>query len=223
MYQGYHGYHTDGPARTGRYHKMFIMVDKGSAEASGEGGSTAAERVDNASNIRVVPSDRIVDIACKSAALEAPAPHGVSPTPTAHGASPEPSPPFARAAVDTLGGVSTSSVSEGGEADDVVEHHVEALDYALHEQVGTLLEGAWGDMRSDANAGGNPFHVKVDELACTIPMRPGDVLFFRDDIWHRTADMSIDRTALIIDILRLPLPDELGLEQEIELMSGVVN
>ena len=28
IYQGWHGWHLDGPAAAGRFHKLFIMVDK---------------------------------------------------------------------------------------------------------------------------------------------------------------------------------------------------
>lgn len=44
-----------------------------------------------------------------------------------------------------------------------------------------------------------------ENLGCDIPMSPGDILFFREDVWHRTQDMTLDRTGLIVDILRYPL------------------
>ena len=40
---------------------------------------------------------------------------------------------------------------------------------------------------------------------CAPRMLPGDVLFFREDVTHRTQDALLDRLALIVDILRLPL------------------
>ena len=44
-----------------------------------------------------------------------------------------------------------------------------------------------------------------ERLGCDIPMDPGDMLFFREDVWHRTQDMDLDRIGLILDILRFPL------------------
>lgn len=43
------------------------------------------------------------------------------------------------------------------------------------------------------------------QLGCTTSLRPGDVLFFREDIWHRSQDAELDRIALIVDVIRLPL------------------
>lgn len=42
----------------------------------------------------------------------------------------------------------------------------------------------------------------IERLACDVPLDPGDVLFTRDDVWHRTQDLSQDRLALKIDVLR---------------------
>ena len=39
-------------------------------------------------------------------------------------------------------------------------------------------------------------------------MEPGDLLFFREDTWHRTQDMDVNRLGLILDILRLPFRDQ---------------
>ena len=36
-------------------------------------------------------------------------------------------------------------------------------------------------------------------------MQPGDAIFFREDVWHRTQDTLVDRLALIVDIYRVPL------------------
>ena len=44
----------------------------------------------------------------------------------------------------------------------------------------------------------------IDRLACDVPLDPGDVLFWREDVWHRTQDLKFDRRALRIDIRRLP-------------------
>lgn len=61
------------------------------------------------------------------------------------------------------------------------------------------LEAAWGL---------DPTWRGLDRLACDVPLDAGDVLFFREDVWHRTQDMTSDRLALIFDILRLPLPEK---------------
>ena len=34
------------------------------------------------------------------------------------------------------------------------------------------------------------------------------MLFFREDTWHRTQDMDVNRLGLILDILRLPFRDQ---------------
>uniref|UniRef100_A0A7S2DAN9 Uncharacterized protein n=1 Tax=Haptolina brevifila TaxID=156173 RepID=A0A7S2DAN9_9EUKA len=44
-----------------------------------------------------------------------------------------------------------------------------------------------------------------ERLGCDIPLDPGDMLFFREDVWHRTQDMDLDRIGLIVDVLRFPL------------------
>ena len=59
-----------------------------------------------------------------------------------------------------------------------------------------LKREAWG-LRHDWHA--------YENLGCEIPMNPGDVLFFREDVWHKTQDALLDRLALIVDIYRVPL------------------
>ena len=49
-------------------------------------------------------------------------------------------------------------------------------------------------------------HLLFERVACNIPMDAGDVLFFREDIWHRTQNMDEPRISLILDVLRFPLP-----------------
>ena len=39
-------------------------------------------------------------------------------------------------------------------------------------------------------------------------LAPGDLLFTRDDVWHRTQDLSQDRLALKIDVLRFPREED---------------
>ena len=45
----------------------------------------------------------------------------------------------------------------------------------------------------------------LEGLGCDVPLDPGDVLFFREDLFHRTQDVLHDRIALIIDVWRMPL------------------
>ena len=45
----------------------------------------------------------------------------------------------------------------------------------------------------------------IERAACDVPLAPGDALFFREDIWHRTQDLQFDRHSLILDVLRFPL------------------
>jgi len=44
------------------------------------------------------------------------------------------------------------------------------------------------------------FYHGLNQLACTPILDPGDALFFREDVWHRTQDMKANRFSLIIDI-----------------------
>ena len=44
----------------------------------------------------------------------------------------------------------------------------------------------------------------IDRLGCNVSLDPGDILFWREDVWHRTQDVALDRIALRIDIQRLP-------------------
>ena len=45
----------------------------------------------------------------------------------------------------------------------------------------------------------------LEGMACDVPLDPGDVLFFREDLFHRTQDVLHDRLALILDVWRTPL------------------
>eukprot|EP00467_Chlorarachnion_reptans_P025238 CAMPEP_0114537408 /NCGR_PEP_ID=MMETSP0109-20121206/29564_1 /TAXON_ID=29199 /ORGANISM="Chlorarachnion reptans, Strain CCCM449" /LENGTH=268 /DNA_ID=CAMNT_0001721299 /DNA_START=236 /DNA_END=1042 /DNA_ORIENTATION=- len=40
----------------------------------------------------------------------------------------------------------------------------------------------------------------MDELACTVKMDPGDIIFFSENIQHRTQDMQVSRFAIIFDV-----------------------
>jgi len=44
-----------------------------------------------------------------------------------------------------------------------------------------------------------------EQFKCSTVMRPGDVLFFREDVFHKTQDTLTDRVSLILDIFRVPL------------------
>lgn len=57
---------------------------------------------------------------------------------------------------------------------------------------------------------GDAWQDLANPLSCTgdhAKLAPGDVLFFREDVHHRTQDSHIDRVSLIIDIHRQPLRD----------------
>ena len=54
-------------------------------------------------------------------------------------------------------------------------------------------------------------------------MAPGDVLIFREDVWHRTQDVLHDRTALIVDIMRFPLPGSLAELKPEDVKSATTN
>lgn len=43
----------------------------------------------------------------------------------------------------------------------------------------------------------------IHEYGCEVTMQPGDMLFFREDVWHRTQDIDIDRIALSTPIFRV--------------------
>ena len=49
-----------------------------------------------------------------------------------------------------------------------------------------------------------PLVQRMDELACTVPMEAGDVLLFREDVWHRTQDVSLDRVGKMVRFQALP-------------------
>ncbi len=65
----------------------------------------------------------------------------------------------------------------------------------LHGESGARLR-AWGV---------SPEWPLLDALGCDVTLRPGDMLFWREDVWHRTQDVSLDRVALRLDVLRFPM------------------
>ena len=45
----------------------------------------------------------------------------------------------------------------------------------------------------------------MEAFDCKPQLYPGDILFFREDVWHSTQDTMLDRISLIIDVWRMPL------------------
>lgn len=46
---------------------------------------------------------------------------------------------------------------------------------------------------------------RIERLGCKLQLTPGDMLFFREDVVHRTQDLECDRLAFSVPILRFPL------------------
>ena len=63
------------------------------------------------------------------------------------------------------------------------------------DPLASLKLSAWGVSDEDQH---------IDRLGCDMSLAPGDVLFWREDVWHRTQDVESDRVALRIDVLRFP-------------------
>lgn len=118
FYQGWHAWHVDGPSSRGRYHKIFVMLDKEGDRA--------------ATNIRLMP---------------------------AH----------------------------------------------WHHAFAGCMDAIGGPTGHDRSHGVHPFERAFDALGCDVILDPGDVVVFREDVWHRTQDMTADRSAIIFDVLRWPL------------------
>jgi hypothetical protein len=111
VFSGYHGYHQDGPHMIGRFHKVFVMVEK----------NRTTERREDA-----------------SAALT----------------------------------------------------NLMAVNAQTRYMVNCELEDESWDMA---------------RFECRPRLYPGDILFFREDVWHSTQDMALDRISLILDVWRMPL------------------
>jgi len=122
------------------------------------------------------------------------------------------------AAVTVVGGAAGKADGEASEAaGDGVDgcahclHHLSAIwptgwsgeapsamrDALMAERVARMR--AWGVL---------PAWPAIDALGCDVPLSPGDMLFWRDDVWHRTQDIMLDRVALRLDVLRFPLPGD---------------
>ena len=149
VYQGYHDWHTDGPAHYGRYHKLFVMVDKPGHEAK-------LERT----NVRLVPASSLNAHRC------------------------------------ALGDVAAEPA--------VIDAHWFNATWPRSKQNAAPPAAEEGKRRAWGVTG--DWH-GLEALSCPIPMAPGDLLFFREDVWHRTQDMELDRTSFIMDVLRFPLEE----------------
>ena len=64
-----------------------------------------------------------------------------------------------------------------------------------------LKLAAWGVAGEDRH---------INRLGCDVPLDPGDVLFWREDVWHRTQGVEVDRVALRIDVLRFPFATDVA-------------
>ena len=149
MAQGWHDWHTDGPSHYGRYHKMFVMVDK-----------EDAPRSQAHTNVKLIPAETL----------------------------------YAHAKC-------FGNFSE--EPEGILHHHYRDVwprsNMSRDERhARARLIQAWGM---------NVLWHGLERLGCTVPLNPGDLLFFREDTWHRTQDMDRDRIGLIMDILTLPRYD----------------
>lgn len=242
LYQGYHDWHMDGPARdgetleeVGRYHKVFIMVSKSVAPGHRE-----------RTNMRLVPNygarwrlteDSVSGVRSMRPRFTRPALHGcegdfcTEAAPSAADVGPRrgsthspanersaPAERFVRGlawhrrfpsswdeereAEELVGGALERGAAEadardggGGGGDDVT---LDDDDEAVSEAA--LLENkliAWGLA---------PIWLEAERLGCNISLNPGDILFAREDVWHRTQDTDLDRVALKVDVFRFPEP-----------------
>ena len=189
FYLGYHDWHVDGDAaRHGREHKAYVLVSKGDLSVDGEAASDdARDGADKYSNLRLAPSH------AQSWPFgredephwRAPAVHGCAAdfcrTPL----------PAALASESERRGWRQAETAKGrgwfrGMADDALSRR-------------KLV--AWG-VPSGRRA--------VERVGCDVPLAPGDVLFWREDAWHRTQDMRFDRVALRIDIVRFPFATDVA-------------
>ena len=112
IFSGFHGWHQDGPADTGRFHKVFVMVEKNRSTAR-----------------RMGPDSALTNLMAVNTGLR---------------------------------------YQHNCQLTDTDEWDREAFDCRPH-------------------------------------LLPGDILFFREDVWHSTQDALLDRVSLIIDVFRVPL------------------
>ena len=69
----------------------------------------------------------------------------------------------------------------------------------------TNLEAVHTDLRYRQNCRLSARHWQQEHFKCSPALHPGDVIFFREDVWHKTQDALLDRVSLIVDIYRVPL------------------
>ena len=217
FYNGYHDWHVDGPGAYGREHKAYVLVSKGALSSSGSGGgggsgggslsplseaspqSNAAPR--DLSNLRVVPSHAQVWKKASGGRSQS-RPHWQAPVVESCAAEFCEELPSADADGDTDSGGGSGGGGDGGGP-------------ACAAQKGA---GFFGELWSEAREQpGAEVHARtfrawgvpddwaaIDRLGCDVALDPGDILFWREDVWHRTQDAVLDRMALRIDIQRLP-------------------
>ena len=111
VFSGYHGYHQDGPHEIGRFHKVFVMVEKN---------RTTERREDTSATL-------------------------------------------------------TNLMAVNAQTRYMVNCELEDEDWAM------------------------------EKFECRPRLYPGDILFFREDVWHSTQDTALDRISLILDVWRMPL------------------
>ena len=63
----------------------------------------------------------------------------------------------------------------------------------------------------------------MEAFDCKPQLYPGDILFFREDVWHSTQDTMLDRISLIIDVWRAPLRTTPAVLIEKGSSAGVAN
>ena len=148
IYQGWHDWHTDGPAQYGRFHKIFLMVDK-------ENDGMDANEARRTTNVKLIPAESLYT---HSQCFEA-----------------------------------------FSQDEDTLRRSIFAKNWQSGKTDWENTRQHWG-----LNHRWNGF----EELSCEIPLNPGDMLFFREDVFHRTQDMELNRLSMIMDVLRFPLDDE---------------
>ena len=219
LYNGFHDWHVDGPASLGRgrEHKAFVIVSKGNLR----------DRAMHA-NVRVIPNHakffwETPELAKRLGLSEKiDASSFVWRVPRIAGCGRSEHCTSADGVVseaDRVKGRSIFAASwpKGGWGGGSWESRLRQID----EQIGEHGDGAAGPLSTMNNAIDDRSRIRrlhawgvpedwprMDRLGCDVPLEPGDVLFWREDVWHRTQDSLIDRLALRIDILRPPFPTD---------------
>lgn len=218
-YQGWHDWHVDGAAKSssgaeiGRYHKVFVMVHKAGAAAKAHASGEEPEAwARTRTNLRLVPNfAQIWDYEHQKT------PQWQIPVVPGCDADYCDTPKEAKLGVRSTKGLSwhagywpVSNTSEGGvelwdgeaEYDDLWRSSPESpwkqpVDAPLLSRLRRIV--AYG-LQADWPI--------IERLSCPIPLAAGDLVFAREDVWHRTQDLEQDRLALKIDVLRFPEPTD---------------